>query len=189
MTHDTDIKNMMIVMKRVINALLIVDIGIIIFCLLSGERVWLVNSQIGFITSSLIMFASIISYRNMVKSRVDAGFVVAEDNRDTIEKIEDPYDLYAEEDGRSSSHILDKEKSMQEVVKEEKENLKRSRRSVWQVTKDSKAALSFYRLGAYLLLILGFFYLNNNKILDIGSYLFALLIPPVIVITILMRQK
>ncbi|NEW61638.1 hypothetical protein GSY74_10110 [Sulfurovum sp. bin170] len=179
-------------MRRVINALIIVDIGIVIFCFLSGEKEWLINSQIGFITSSLVMFASIISYRNMVQSRVDAGFVVAEDNRDTIEKIEDPYDLYGEEDGRSACPHPDNgdnKKSIQELVKEEKRNLKKSRRSIWQVTKDSRAALSFYRLGAYSLLILGFFYLNRNEILDISSYLFALALPPVIVITILMREK
>ena len=170
-------------MRRVINALLIVDIGIVIFCFLSGEREWLINSQIGFITSSLVMFASIISYRNMVKSRVDAGLVVADDNRDTIDKLEDPYNLYSE------NKAVDNEKSMNEVVKNEKEDLKKNRRSIWQVTKDSKAALSFYRLGAYLLLILSFFYLNNNNILDIGSYLFALSLPPVIVVTVLMREK
>jgi len=169
-------------MQRVIKTLLIVDIVIIILCFLSGERVWLVNSQIAFITSSLVMFSSIISYRNMVQSRVNAGIVVAEDNRDTIEKIEDPYNLYSEEESIE-------EKSMQEVVKEEKENLKKNRRSIWQVTRDSKAALSFYRLGAYALLILGFFYLNNNKILDIGSYLSILLLPPVIVVTVLISKK
>jgi len=172
-------------MKKAINALLIIDIGIIIFCFLSGERGWLINSQIGFISSSLIIFASIISYRNMVQSRVDAGIVVAEDNRDTIDKIEDPFDLYGEEDDT----LIDKEQSMREVVAQEREKMKKSRRSVWQVTKDSKAALSFYRLGAYALLILGFFYLNNNAILNITSYLSAIAIPPVIVITILMREK
>jgi hypothetical protein len=172
-------------MKRVINALLIVDIGIVIFCFLSGERVWLINSQIAFITSSLVMFASIISYKNMVKSRVDAGFVVAEDNRDTLEKIEDPYDLYSED----SPYSDNEDKSMRDIVKEEKENLKKNRRSIWQVTRDSKAALSFYRLGAYGMLIFGFFYLNNNKILDIGAYLSVLLLPPFIVVAILMSKK
>jgi hypothetical protein len=170
-------------MKRVINALLIVDIGIIIFCFLSGEREWLINSQIAFITSSLVIFASIISYKNMVNSRVDAGLIVADDNRDTIDKLEDPYDLYSEND------VVENEKSMREVVKDERANLKKNRRSIWQVTKDSKAALSFYRLGAYLLLILSFFYLNNNNILDIGSYLFALSLPPVIVVIVLMNEK
>jgi len=168
-------------MKNSINALLIIDIGVIIFCLLSGNRIWLINSQIGFISSSLVMIASIISYRNMVKSRVDAGIVVAVDNRDTIEKIEDPYDLYSED-------LSEDNKPMSEIVKEEKAKLKKNRRSIWQVTKDSKPALSFYRLGAYSLLILGFFYLNNTHKLDITSYLFALSIPPIIVIITLMRK-
>jgi len=168
-------------MRNSINTLLIIDIGVIIFCLLSGNHIWFINSQIGFITSSLVMIASIISYRNMVKSRVDAGIVVAVDNRDTIEKIEDPYDLYSE-------NLSEDDKPMSEIVKEEKAKLKKNRRSIWQVTKDSKPALSFYRLGAYTLLILGFFYLNNTHQLDITSYLFALSIPPIIVIITLMRK-
>ncbi|NOZ90152.1 MAG: hypothetical protein GXO60_02580 [Epsilonproteobacteria bacterium] len=169
-------------MKNSINALLIIDIGIVVFCLLSGNRIWFINSQIGFITSSLVILASILSYRNMVKSRLDNGIVVAEDNRDTIEKIEDPFDLYSEDE-------IEENKSMKEIVQEEKTKLKKNRRSIWQITKDSKAALSFYRLGAYGLLILGFFYLNNNHKLDISSYLFALSIPPIVVIITLMRKK
>jgi len=158
-------------MKKIINALLVIDIGILIFCLLSGNRIWLINSQIGFISSSLIMFASIVSYRNMVQARVDMGMVVVDDNRDTLDKIEDPFDLYSEDD-------ISKEK-----------NEKKNRRSIWQTTKDSKAALSFYRLGAYGILIFGFFYLNNNELLDIGAYLFALAVPPIIIVIMLMRQK
>ncbi len=171
-------------MKKIINALLVIDIGIIIFCLLSGNRVWLINAQIGFISSLLIMFASMISYRNMVENRVDLGMVVAEDNRDTIDKLEDPYDIFTEDERDD-----DGKKAFKEIVQEERDQLKKSKRSIWQVTKDSKAALSFYRLGAYLLLVLGFFYLNNNKLLDIGSYLFALSLPPVVVVIMLMRQK
>ena len=171
-------------MKKIINALLIIDIGILIFCLLSGNRTWLVNSQIGFISSSLIMFASIISYRNMVQARVEMGMVTVDDNRDTLDKIEDPFDLYSEEE-----NTLNEEKSFKEVVREEKKKLKKSRRSLWQTAKDSKASLSIYRLGAYGVLIFGFFYLNNNGILNISSYLFALSLPPVIVVVMLMRQE
>ena len=170
-------------MRNIINALLIIDIGILIFCLLSGNRMWLINSQIAFVSSSLIMFASIISYRNMVQARVDIGMVVADDNRDTLDKIEDPFDLYSED------NVAVEQKSLKEVVVEEKQNLKKNRRSIWQATKDSKAALSFYRLGAYGVLIFGFFYLNNNEILDISSYLSVLFLPPVIVVIMLMRQK
>ena len=169
-------------MRKAINALLIVDIGIVIFCFLSGQKVWLINSQIGFITSSLVMFGSILSYRSMVQGRLNVG-AIPDDNRDTLDKLEDPYDLYSEEQKD------DENKTLKEVVKEERENLKKSRRSIWQTTKDSKASLSFYRLGAYALLIMGFFYLNNNQLLDIPSYLFSLIVPPVIIVIMLMRNK
>lgn len=169
-------------MKKAINALFIVDIGIIIFCCLSGHRGWLINTQIGFITSTLVMFGSILSYRSMVQGRLNVG-AIPDDNRDTIEKLEDPYDLYSEEQKE------DEHKTLQEVVKEERQNLKKHRRSFWQTTKDSKASLSFYRLGAYALLIFGFFYLNNNQLLDISSYLFSLIVPPVVIVIMLMHNK
>ena len=172
-------------MKKVIQALVIIDIGILLFCFLSGNREWLFNTQIGFVSSTLIMFASIVSYRNMVQHRVEMGMVVAEDNRDTLEKIEDPYDVFGEDEPIKEEGA----DSFKEVIQEEREKLKKSRRSLWQVTKDSKASLSFYRLGAYGLLIFGFFYLNKNGLLDIPSYLLALSLPPVVVVLMLMRQK
>ena len=172
-------------MKNILNALLIVDIGVIIFCFLSGERQWLINSQIAFLTSSLVMFASIVSYRNMVQNRLDKGMVLSEDNRDTIDKIEDPYSVFGEDEISEK----DKEKPIKEIIQKNKARLKEGRRSFWQVTRDSKAALSFYRLGAYGLLIMGFFYLNNSSNLHIASYLSALAIPPVVVVAVLMRKK
>ena len=119
----------------------------------------------------------------MVKGRLHVG-AIPDDERDTLDKLEDPYDLYDDE-------VIEQEeeKTLQEVVKEERVNLKKNRRSFWQTTKDSKASFSFYRLGAYLLLIMGFFYLNNNKVLDIPSYLFAMFIPPFVVVIMLMREK
>ncbi len=176
MTPNIDIKSMMIVMKmikRAINLLLIIDIGIIFFTLMSGNYSWFINSQIGFISSSLVIFASIFSYKNMIKGRLKDEVVVAEDNRDTIEKIEDPYSIY----------VNDKN-----IIREEKKRLKDARRSFLEVLKDSKPALSIYRLGAYVVLILGFFYLNGNNLLDIVSYLFSLSIPPIIIIFSLFSQ-
>jgi len=170
-------------MKKVLLGLLVVDFVLVVFSLLNGNRLWLINSQIGFVSSSLVMFASIVSYRNMVKHRVAQGMAISEDNRDTIDKIEDPYDLFGEEDS------LVEERPFKEIVQEERARLKKERRSFWQVGRDSKAALSFYRLGAYGLLILGFFYLNNHALLDVRSYLFSLALPPIVVVFTLMREK
>ena len=170
-------------MKQVIYALVIVDIVLSVYCYFFGASTCLVNTQIGFITSSLVMFGSILSYRSMVNGRLNVG-AVPDDGRDTLDKLEDPYDLYDDEKIRE-----EEEKTLHEVVKEERANLKKNRRSFWQTTKDSKASFSFYRLGAYVLLIMGFFYLNNNKVLDIPSYLFAMFIPPFVVVIMLMREK
>ena len=170
-------------MLNSIYALIVVDIVIVIFCYLFGEEIWLVNIQIGFITSSLVMFGSILSYKSMVNNRLNVGSI-PDDERDTLDKLEDPYDLYDDEKEKS-----DDEKTLVEVVKEEREKLKKNRRSFLETAKDSKAAFSFYRLGAYMLFIFGFFYLNNNKLLDIPSYLFSLFIPPVTIVVILMRNR
>lgn len=170
-------------MKNTIIALIIVDIIILLLAYFFGEEYWLVNSQVGFITSSLVMIGSMLSYKSMVQGRLNLG-ATPDDGRDTLDKLEDPYDLYDDEKVKN-----DDEKTLVEVVKEERDNLKKSRRSLWQTTKDSKASLSFYRLGAYGLLVFGFFYLNSNKFLDIPIYLISLAIPSVVIVIMLMQKK
>jgi hypothetical protein len=170
-------------MKSAIFALVIVDFIIIFLSYLFGESDWLINTQMAFIPSSLVMLGSMLSYKSMVQGRLNVG-AIPDDERDTLDKLEDPYDLYDDKVERD-----DNEKTLVEVVKEERQNLKKSRRSIWQTTKDSKASFSFYRLGAYLLLIFGFFYLNNNKLLDIPIYLLSLSIPSIVIVIILMRKS
>ncbi len=97
------------------------------------------------------MIASIFSYRRMVNARVKHNIVTMDDSKDTIDKLEDPYDLYSEDVRKIE------EKSLAEAVKEEKKKLKENRRTVYQTIKDTKAALSIYRLGAYALLIIRVF--------------------------------
>ena len=170
-------------MRSAIFALIIVDFIIIFLSYLFGESHWLINTQMAFIPSSFVMFGSMLSYQSMVQGRLNVG-AIPDDERDTLDKLEDPYDLYDD-----IAHKEDKDKTLVEVVKEERANLKKSRRSIWQTTKDSKASFSFYRLGAYLLLIFGFFYLNNNKLLDIPIYLLSLSIPSIVIVVILMRKS
>lgn len=176
--------------KKILNTLLAIDIGILIFCILSGNRDWLYTTQIGFFTSSLVIAASMASYRRMIEKRLEYGAVPIEDERDELDKIDDPYDLYEDE---TSSSINEEERELSkeefvEIYKEEKSRQKAQKRSIPEVLRDSKAFLSIYRLGAYGLLILGFFYLNRHDYLHIPSYFFALTVPPVIVVIILMRE-
>ena len=170
-------------MKKVFLALLAIDFIIAVTTyFLKGEG-WLINSQVAFISSSLVMFASMLSYQQMVQKGIKAG-AVRDDGRDTLDKLEDPYDLYDEKD-----ETLEKEKSLKEVVIEERENLKKSRRSIWETTKDAKASFSFYRLFAYASLVLGFFYLNSNQLLELFPYLLFLSFPPVVMVFVLMTNR
>jgi hypothetical protein len=123
------------------------------------------------------------SYQRMVDARVEHGIITLDDSKDVIDKLEDPYDLYSEE-------VIEEEaKPLTEVVKEERQKLKANRRSLGETLKDTKAALSIYRLGAYVVLILGFLYLNRHELLHIPSYILALSVPMLVVVYILLGNK
>ena len=170
-------------MKKVLSVLLLVDLLLLIIFYIIGDKSWLMSGQIGFISASLVMLGSINSYRSMVKSRLDLN-IVPDDGRDTLSKIEDPYELFDEEDEVESDN-----KTLQEVVKEERQRLKKNRRTFWEATKDAKTSFSISRLVGYLFLVMGFFYLNNNHFLSIGIYLVALFLPSLIVISVLMMEN
>jgi len=154
---------------RIVNALLIIDIGIIIFCMLAGDRSWLISSQVGYFSSLLVVVASLFSYKNMVKSSVDNSIIIA-DNDKILEEIEDPHGLYDDEDYTKNIQEND--------VKEEDE----PKRAVGESLKHSKASLSIYRLGAYAILIFGFMILSSEHILHLPSYLFGIFIAPIITV-------
>jgi len=147
------------------------------------KAVW--NTQTGFISATLVMIASMLSYRRMVNARVENEVITTDIDKDVIDKLEDPYELYSEEVKTEE----DNKKEFAEVVREERKKLKENRRTLFEVLKDTKAALSLYRLGAYAVLILGFLYLHRHGLLDIPSYIVALSIPPVIIVTMLIRNK
>jgi len=170
-------------MRQVLFSLLLVDLFLVVILYFFKGDVWVINAQIAFFSSSFIMFASMLSYRQMVERGVKAGALLTSE-RDTLDKLEDPYDLYDE-----NHQVENQEKSLKEVVVEARQNLKKNRRSLWQTTKDAKASLSFYRLAAYGILILGFFYLNSHQLLVLLPYLTFLSLPPIIIVLMLIKYK
>jgi len=170
--------------QNILNILLASDIVIIALCIFFGDRNWLYTSQIGFFSSSLIISASMVSYRRMVEKGIYLNNGMAlDDNRDELDKLDDPHDLYSENNENRD------EKELVDVVKEERAKLKENRRSIKDVIKDSKASFSWIRLGAYVILILGFFYLNRHQYLHIPSYIISLSIPPLVVIFVLLSES
>ena len=164
--------------KRIMLTLLTVDLVMMLISIIFFDTKVLYNTQIGFISATLVMIASMISYSRMVNARVEHNVITYDDSKDVIDILEDPYDLYSEE-------IQNEEK---EEPKEDKKKPK-DNRSLYQILKDTKAALSAYRLGAYLTLILGFLYLNRHELLHIPSYILALSIPPMVIVVLLIREK
>ncbi|GIT97750.1 hypothetical protein [Sulfurovum sp. TSL1] len=168
--------------RKIFTVLVTVDILLLFISVIFFDMKVLYNTQIGYITASLVMIASIVSYRRMVSARVKHNIVTMDDTQDVIDKLEDPYDLYSEDEEVD-------EKSLAQTIKEEKKKGKENRRTVFQTMKDTKAALSFYRLGAYALLILGFLYLNRHGLLHIPSYILSLGLPFVILVWVLLKEK
>ncbi len=168
---------------KLLKTLIVINLIIILVSVILFDIKILYNTQIGFISATLVMIASMISYRRMVNTRVEHNIITMDDSKDVIDKLEDPYDLYSEEVAEV------KEKDLVETVKEEKKRLKENRRTLFQTLKDTKAALSVYRLGAYAVLVLGFLYLHRHGLLHVPSYLLALSVPPIVIVTILIKDK
>ena len=176
-------KMMTKISSQILKTLVIVDIIIVLISIIFFDIKTVWNTQIGFISASLVMLASMKSYQRMVDARVEHNIITIDDSKDVIDQLEDPYDLYSEEIEQ------EEEKPLTEVLKDERKNLKDNRRSLGQTLKDTKAALSIYRLGAYAILILGFLYLNRHDLLHIPSYLLALSLPMLVVVWILVGEK
>ncbi len=170
-------------MIHILKWLIAIDLLLIALSLGLGGMVWLINTQIGYLSSALVLGASMFSYSQMVYRRVAEGSAVPQNDRDELDKMEDPYDLYGEEEPVESTQAL------KEAIKEEKQRMKQQRRTAYQTLKDSRASLSLMRLGAYLLLFVGFFYLSRNQLLHIPSYLLALTLPVIVIVGLLLTQK
>jgi len=168
---------------RVTKTLLLIDILLAMLCILFFDSSILYNTQIGFISSSLVMGGSLLSYQRMVTTRVKHTIITVDDSKDVIDKIEDPHDLYSEDTPQ------EKPEDLAQAIKEEKAKQKQNRRSLFEMIRDAKGALSLYRLGGYIFLILGFLYLNRHGLLHIPSYLLSLGLPIVVIVGVLLQTK
>ena len=171
--------------KQILLGLFTIDMIIILISAIFFDIKVLYNTQVGFISATLVMIASMVSYSRMVNARVEHNVITYDDTKDVIDILEDPYDLYSEEVKEEEPQD---EEVLREAVKEEKKRAKDGR-SLYQILKDTKAALSVYRLGAYATLILGFLYLNRHELLHIPSYILALSIPPMVIVLVLIMNK
>jgi hypothetical protein len=118
---------------------------------------------VAMISSMLIVMGSLYAYRNMIQSRIENSEV--DDFKDSIDEMDDPYDLYEEE---RENEITD----IKEMIKEEKARQKGN--IIQNTTKNASAMVSVYRLVPYAVLIIGFIALEKNHSMEILYYLVGL---------------
>jgi hypothetical protein len=127
-----------------------------------------INLQIASLSSFLIIIASNYTYKRMVNSKLKTGIY---DNEDPLDKIEDPYELY-DEDEINQTPIEDLD--VKQIIKDEKKKIKIINPK--SLKYGIKGGFSLLRLGGYLFLIAGFIALKNNHLLDLKIYLPSILI-------------
>ena len=133
------------------------DLFVFIFAIFEGY-VWVVNTQIAFLSAFSIVLLSFLSYlKNINKQIKTLGDIVNE--RDFIDEMDDPYELYENENDKKDK------KSKIEI-------------SMKNLSKSKSAAFSLFRLIGYVILIAGFFLLLKMKSFQIIPYLAGISIIP-----------
>jgi hypothetical protein len=118
----------MINFKRIVSIFLALDLSIVLLSLYMGFD-WFVNTQVGFIGSFIVTVFSLFGYKKMVENKIsliDENFA----ERDAIDKIEDPYELYDEE--------------------ESKQNVSKLRENIKHVKGSARGFFSIYRIVGYV---------------------------------------
>jgi len=146
----------------VVRIFIAVDVGIVVFCYLEDNFIWLYNTQFAFFSTALIILGAFIGYSNSVKRELENGNV----GEDILKKYEDPYNMDDEED---------------EVDKEKLKELKKRKLKWYEAFLFSfKGGFNFIRIAGYGFLIVSFIYLNRRDIFDVYSFLFGVSIVPAI---------
>lgn len=182
MTQDILIEQNMVIsqttmmIKKFAKLFFLIDLVVVVFCILSNNYIWLINTQVAFISSLFISLATFLSYRRNVSKRLENIDYDAElsNDRDDIDKIDDPYDLYDDENINEKTEFTALE--IKEIIKEEKSRIKQN--SFKNTIYSGTSFISVYRIVGYILLIFGFFSLNNNGLFNALPYLAGLFIVP-----------
>ena len=159
---------------RLLRIFFAIDVGVIIFCILQHNFDWFLNTQFAFFSAMMIIMGSFIGYKNLVNSSLDNGNV----GEDILQKYEDKYELYDEED--------EEEIDVKELKKRLKEN-----KIPWYkaIFLSFKGGFNFLRILGYITLISGFLWLDRNDKFDFLPYFFGLSLVPAVALIYLWQEK
>ena len=138
------------------------ELGIFSFDLLFNQAHFLLNAQLAFLASMLIIYTSFLGYKAYVSKNIENANSAHQ--RDALDKIEDPFELYdEEEDIEETLDIKELKKS------QKKEGFKK-------MVKALPGHISKGRVLAYLFLVFSFIALVNNDKLNIAGFLMGITI-------------
>lgn len=176
--------------KNFATAIIVLDLCLVLYSFVFQSNNWLLNTQVAFFSSLFVTIATFLSYRRNVQKRIsnlDASEIAKTQDRDKIDQIDDPFDLYSEEVEQIPEEELTPEK-IKEIIKDEKSKVKRN--SLKNTIFSAGGFVSFYRIAGYGSLILGFFALNNNKIFLPIAFMIGLAVVPVgVLLSNLLNKK
>ena len=141
----------------------LLDLCIAIYALVFQNNLWFLNSQVAFISSLFITIATFLSYKRNIQHRI-SNLDLSQSNdleqRDKIDEIDDPYDLYTEYEEIPENELT--AEKIKEIINDEKSKVKKNtfKNTLFSVG----GFLSIYRILGYGVLVFGFFALNNNGI-------------------------
>ena len=157
---------------------ILLDFCIILYSLFFQNKFWLLNTQVAFISSLFIIIASFLSYRKNIQNRLsnlDLSQINEGIDRDKIDEIDDPYDLYTQYKEIPEDELTTEK--IKEIINDEKSKVKRN--SFKNTIFSASGFLSIYRILGYGILIFGFFALNNNKVFLPIAFIIGLGIVPI----------
>ncbi len=149
-------------MRRNIKPLVVAEALIVLTYFI--DFVFFINLQVAVLSSFLVIVASAYTHKKMVRSHIQNGVYV--DDRDPLEKIDDPHGLF--EDNEINEAPFE-ELDLKAIIQEEKKRTKTF--SIMNLKQGVQGSFSLVRLGGYLFLVLGFIALKNNELLSIAIYL------------------
>ncbi len=136
---------------------------------------WLINTQVAFICSMVIVFASFLSYRGMIEKRLENGEIPEE--RDELDKIDDKYGLFDEDENMEAKDL-----SKEEFVKLYKEERKKSggiKQTFSNLFKSGRGVFNPIRLKSYVLLCISMLFLIKNELFSAIPFLVGISAVPI----------
>ena len=188
---------------KLVRILVAVDVGVVLFCLLENNISWFLNTQIAFFSASMIILGSFVGYKNLVSKSVEMG----NSGKDVLKEYEDKYEMYDEIDYKwyvadfndlNKGLIWSRKKPDNfyilrkiELVTDDNPQKTKLQKLPWYKAffLSFKGGFNLLRIAGYIVLILGFLWLNRIERFDFAPYFFGLTLVPVLALIYLWIER